>query len=321
MLTMTRLTAMSCLILCYSHTSIASPVSAPSYLFGGSKLLLTGGVSQIEGSAGGGLTPWAVIGGAGTQDQLGAAAFYTRVNVNDYHLDSYGALFGLYDRLELSISQQRFDTGAPGVAVRGLLGVSTDDAFALQQTIYGLKLRVMGDAILDQDRWLPQISVGMQHKETNSTTETVAKAVGADSGKGTDIYLSATKLYLAQSILTNLTLRATKANQFGLLGFGGDKNNRYQMQVEGSIAYLLRNNLAIGAEFRTKPDNLGFSLSGQRVLAEEDAFDVFMAYALSKNNAITLAYVDLGQIVSYASTAVGGSKTQRGFYLSTQYSF
>jgi len=30
------------------------------------KLLLTGGVSQIEGAAGGGLTPWAVIGGYGT---------------------------------------------------------------------------------------------------------------------------------------------------------------------------------------------------------------------------------------------------------------
>ena len=29
------------------------------------KLLLTGGVSQIEGAAGGGLTPWAVIGGYG----------------------------------------------------------------------------------------------------------------------------------------------------------------------------------------------------------------------------------------------------------------
>ncbi|MDE2280798.1 MAG: DUF3034 family protein, partial [Xanthomonadaceae bacterium] len=35
------------------------------------KLLLTGGVSQIEGSAGGGLTPWALIGSYGTQGQFG----------------------------------------------------------------------------------------------------------------------------------------------------------------------------------------------------------------------------------------------------------
>ncbi|TAN00662.1 MAG: DUF3034 family protein, partial [Rhodanobacteraceae bacterium] len=32
----------------------------------GGKLLLTGGVTSISGAAGGGLTPWAVIGGYGT---------------------------------------------------------------------------------------------------------------------------------------------------------------------------------------------------------------------------------------------------------------
>ena len=36
------------------------------------KLLLTGGVTQVEGAAGGGLAPWAVIGGQGTRDQVGA---------------------------------------------------------------------------------------------------------------------------------------------------------------------------------------------------------------------------------------------------------
>ena len=60
------------------------------------KLLLTGGVSQVEGSAGGGLTPWAVIGGYGTRDQIGANAFYTNVGVDDYTLDSYGVLVGFY---------------------------------------------------------------------------------------------------------------------------------------------------------------------------------------------------------------------------------
>lgn len=44
----------------------------------GNKLLLTGGLSQVEGSAGGGLVPWAVIGGYGTRDEIGANAFYTR---------------------------------------------------------------------------------------------------------------------------------------------------------------------------------------------------------------------------------------------------
>ena len=35
----------------------------------GGKLLLTGGVTQIEGAGGGGLTPWALIGGYGSDGQ------------------------------------------------------------------------------------------------------------------------------------------------------------------------------------------------------------------------------------------------------------
>jgi len=41
------------------------------------KLLLTGGVSQVEGAAGGGLTPWAVIGGYGTNNEIGGNIHYT----------------------------------------------------------------------------------------------------------------------------------------------------------------------------------------------------------------------------------------------------
>ena len=68
----------------------------------GGKLLLTAGVSQIEGAAGGGLTPWALIGGYGSEGQWGGNAFYTRVGVDDYHLDDYGVMVGWNDRIEFS---------------------------------------------------------------------------------------------------------------------------------------------------------------------------------------------------------------------------
>jgi hypothetical protein len=83
----------------------------------GGKLLLTGGVSQLEGAAGGGLTPWAVIGGYGTEGEWGANAFYTRVDVGDYHLDDAGVLVAWNDRLELSFARQRFDTEQVGAAL------------------------------------------------------------------------------------------------------------------------------------------------------------------------------------------------------------
>jgi hypothetical protein len=52
------------------------------------RLLATGGVSNVEGSAGGGLTPWAVITGYGTDRQVGGSAFYTVVHTKDYHLET-----------------------------------------------------------------------------------------------------------------------------------------------------------------------------------------------------------------------------------------
>ena len=281
-----------------AEPSPAEQVRPREGMTGSDKLLLTGGVSQLEGAAGGGLTPWAVIGGYGTRDQFGASAFYTRVDVQDYHLDGAGALIGFLDRIELSIAQLQFNTEGVGEA----LGLGR--GFTFRQDIIGLKVRVAGDAVLEQDSWLPQIAVGAQFKRNDRSA--VLAAIGARDDQGIDFYASATKLYLSQSILANLTLRFTKANQIGLLGFGGDRNDSYKPQLEGSVAWLLSRNLAVGAEYRMKPDNLG-------IAAEDDWFDIFLAWAPTKHVSLTLAYADLGNIVI--------QDRQRGLYGSVQIGF
>lgn len=129
-------------------------------------------------------------------------------------------------------------------------------------------------------------------------------ALGAEDDDGVEVYASATKLLLAQSLLLNATLRYTDANQNGLLGFGG--TNDHQLQPEVSVAYMLSRRLVIGGEYRMKPDNLAFA-------QEEDWFDVFAAYALNKNVTLTAAYADLGSIATF--------EDQRGLYLSLQLGF
>jgi len=105
-------------------------------------------------------------------------------------------------------------------------------------------------------------------------------------------------------LVLNATARYTDANQFGILGFGAAGKDK-SVQFEGSAAWLASPRLALGAEYRSKPDNLG--------IKEDDAFDVFAAYAVNKNLSVTAAYVDLGDIVTF--------KNQRGFYLSLQAGF
>jgi hypothetical protein len=296
-----RVFARSCLLI--SLAAIAAPAFADdddstSGAGISDKLLLTGGVSQLEGAAGGGLTPWAVIGGYGTRDQIGASAFYTRVNVDDYHLVGAGVLIGFHDRVELSFAQQRFDTEAVGAA----LGLG--HGFTFKQDVIGLKVRVAGEAVLDADRAMPQIAVGLQYKKNNQGA--VLDLIGAKDDSGIDFYVSATKLFLAQGVLLNGTVRFTKANQIGILGFGGDRNDSYKPQFEFSAAYLLTRKLAIGAEYRSKPDNLG-------IAGEDDWYDVFVAYQPVKNVSVTVAYADLGDIVI--------PQRQRGVYASIQVGF
>lgn len=264
----------------------------------GGKLLLTAGVSQVEGAAGGGLAPWALIGGYGERGQFGANAFYTRVDLGDYGLESYGALLGIHDRVELSVSHQRFDTRDVGDA----LGLGR--GYEIAQDTLGVKVKLFGDAILEQDRWLPQVAVGLQRKRNDRGA--LLRAIGARGDTGTDLYVSATKLYLDKSLLLNGTVRFTEANQFGILGFGGDRKDGRSAQFEGSVAYLLDRRFAVGAEYRTKPDNL-------RIAHEDDAWDVFVAWTPNRHVALTVAYVDLGNIVI--------RDNQRGVYASLQVGF
>lgn len=260
------------------------------------KLLLTGGASTIEGSAGGGLGTWAVITGYETRDGVGANAHATLVDLPDYQFRAAGAAVGLFDRVEVSYAHQWFDTQDTGAK----LGLGK--GFTFEQDVLGAKLRLAGDAIYDQDRWMPQIAAGVQWKRAS---QPIVTALGAQDRSGLDLYLAATKLYLDQSLLLNGTVRATKANQTGLLGFGGPGKRDYSIQFEGSAAYLLSPNLAVGAEYRSKPNNLG--------LREDDWMDVFAAYALNKQVSVVAGYADLGEIATF--------RGQRGLYLSLQAGF
>ena len=265
---------------------------------GGGKLLLTGGVSTLEGSGGGGLATWATTTGYGAEDGIGGNVHATLVDLPDYQFRSVGAAVGLWDRVELSVARQEFDTGGTGA----LLGLGS--GFTFTQDVVGVKVRLMGDAVYDQDTWAPQIAVGAQYKSNDQGA--VIKAVGGVEDHGTDLYIAATKLFLAQSVLVNGTVRWTKANQTGLLGFGGDARDEIEPQFEGSIGWLLSRNLVVGAEYRTKPDNLSFA-------REDDWFDVYAAYAVNKHLSVTAAWTDLGSIATF--------EDQRGLYLSLQAGF
>jgi hypothetical protein len=249
------------------------------------KLIATAGLLQLEGAGGGGIVPWATLSGYDTQDEISVNAGLTQVSVRDYRLNTLAVSASFYDRFEVSISEQTFDLSTLGGDIK--------------QEIIGFKYKISGDAVYSA--W-PQISVGLMHKSLQD--KEIAKALGASSTKGTDIYFAATKIHLGAvfgyNAVWNITARATKANELGLLGFGSSNNDSYKIVGEASFGLLFSRHLALGIEYRQKPDNLG--------LKEDDWADIFITYIPSKSVNFTLAWADLGTIA--------GASKQQGIYFS-----
>jgi hypothetical protein len=264
----------------------------------GGRLLATGGATMIEGSAGGGIVPWAVMSGYGTREEWGGDVFATRVDTGDYRLDTAGLNLSYANRIELSFAQQRLDISTLSKAA-GLPERS------LNQDVFGAKLRLFGDLVYDQ---LPQVALGVQHKR--QTNFDIPHAVGAKRDSDTEAYLAASRLLLGgaagYNLLLNGTLRYSRANETGLLGFGGDRRDSRSLLKEGSAAILLNPEWVVGIEYREKPDNLSFA-------GESDWKDLFVGYFPSKRVALVAAWADLGEIATLDG--------QKGAYLSMQLSY
>lgn len=260
---------------------LSSPVLA------GSKVIATGGATNVEGNSGGGIVPWATINGYSSSDEWSVNTFAARVGVDDFTLDSYGVGASFNNQWELSFARQTFDLDTIGGE--------------LKQDIVGVKYKVAGELLYTA---MPQISVGVLFKKNRDFA--LPAAVGAGDDSGYEFYVAASKVFFdaiaGRNLLLNATVRSTDAHQTGLLGFGGDGVSR-KLMFESSAVLLLNYNLAIGTEFKQKPNQLGFA-------DEQHWRDVFAAWFINKNASVVLGYVDLGDIA--------GLTEQTGFYVSLE---
>lgn len=262
------------------------------------RLIATGGASSIEGTAGGGITPWAVLTGYGEQGEWGTSMFATHVGLPDYTLDVAGMSVAYGNRVELSYAHQRFDLGT----LQKDLSLPEDN---VTQDIFGLKVRLFGDLIYDS---LPQVSLGVDYKKQNDFL--IPSLIGAKRDSDVEGYLVASRLFMGAvfgyNLVVNGGVRYSRANETGLLGFGGDRRDTRSVLKEGSVAVLFNPRWAMGVEYREKPDNLSFA-------GESDWADLFVGYFPNKHFSVVVAYARLGEIATLDN--------QNGAYLSVQGSF
>lgn len=277
------------------------------------RLIVTGGATTVEGVAGGGVVPLALISGLASKDEIGGVGFASHLMVDDFKLNAYGGAINIHDRFEISLS--RLDLSIPnsvtGRTVIGL-GVADND---IKMDVVGVKYRIAGDAMYQPDTWLPQIAIGAQYKKNRD--ENLMRFLSADDS-GYDIYLAATKVYLAsvlgRNAFINGVVRYTDANYLGLFGFGnqaagGDDDRSFQTEFSGGI--LITPQLLFGGEFKTMHDSK--TLGG--AVNPSTWKDVFIAYFPTKNVSVAAAYANLGQV------GLAADDNQTGFYMSLQVTF
>ncbi len=258
-------------------------------------------LTDVDGQAGGGLVPWALL-------SSGPTVAISHLNTQNLDVNIVAANTSFANRVEVSYAHSMLDVTGSAL---GNNNIDAVDNFGLK-----VKLNDMGDS-------MPQFALGMVYKKAsgNLVDNVLTPALGVDSSS-TDVYGAASKIVNVggKNVLLNGVLRASKANQMGLLGFGGGSTagakTGYSIEPEVSVEMFAADNVVFGAEYRAQPNNSVAGTNG--VLHQNSAYDLNVVYVANKNLTLTAAYANLGAV---APGVVGNSNNQNGMFLQAQVSF
>ncbi len=291
---------------------LATKVVAAELATGDGRILATGAVTTVDGSAGGGIVPMAILAGYGTEGQHGGVVSASRLDTNDFSLLGFAAAWSWDNRIEVSVARQELDISAFADAVADLKREQ------LRTNSYGIKVRLLGDILYSR---MPQIAIGANYREAinpglaalGGATVPEVLGQGDASNYGSDYYVAATKVFLGgpfgRNWLVNGVVRSTNANQGGLAGFGGDLDQSRSVVAEASLGAFINKHWLVGGEYRQQPENL-------TLLNQDDWYDLFVAWFPNKRWSLTAAWVNLGEISSVAVPYTDDDRDQRGAYIS-----
>ncbi len=152
--------------------------------------------------------------------------------------------------------------------------------------------------------WLPAFTFGVHYKYNNTVEDIdsdlngTLSAIGIEDNDGIDYTLYASKMlnFLPRPVLVNAGVRNSNAAHAGLLGFTDDR----EFLVEGNVVVFVTDNLAIGAEYRQKPDNYD-EIEGL-VAGEDDWWSVVAAYVINESMTVSGGYFNLGDVLDEEDT-------------------
>ena len=262
----------------------------------------------IEGVGGIVLTPTAYLVNPGPPGTVfGKPAVATQfAMIGGKDLEVASVTWTLYRRLELGYAFSRLglDDFHHDVRVATGVDIGTHDVFLHN---FNARLNVIEENQWDTN-WMPAVTIGAHYKYNNDINDMDARLGGAltglglDDNDGVDFTLTGTKLItsLPRPVLVSAGLRASRAAQLGFVGFTDD----YSLTFEGSALVLVTDNLAVGAEYRQKPDDLG-RIPGL-IGGEDSWWDVHAAYIINDHMNLYATVGKAGTVLNHGEETLVG---------------
>jgi len=272
-------------------------------------------ILNIQGTAGGAITPLAYFCNAGKKGSLGGlpTVAYSFVNIGSKELHSVAVTQTFFQRLELGFAWNNFNVGSLYGEVRDL-GL---DMGPEQINLYHFNIRGLLIEENSFDMPLPALTAGV-HIKHNTGVDKIDKrlggaltGIGLDRATGVDLTLTATKMFptlaFGRPLILTGGMRLTRAYQIGLLGFG----DQYEAFFEGSVAVMPTDNLLFAYEFRMKESPYDKFLN---LIGEEDNWHAFsLTWIVNEHFTLTGIYGNFGHVLNAHDDCVVGLQARWEF--------
>jgi len=215
---------------------------------------------------------------------------------------SFAVTENILGNIELGYAIERIGLGDWPKEVREATGSKIDKKGMVHN--FNIRTMVIKEGGLDCE-WMPAVTTGVHFKWNDGLTTLnrqlggTCDALGADHSFGTEFTLTASKTFvgiLPRPFILSAGLRNSDAIHTGLFGFAGERRTTF----EGNAVYFLTDKLLLAAEYRQKPDLLDQCSAGGKHLikAENDWWDICLAYILNDRTTIAGGYANFGNILN-----------------------
>jgi len=287
LVTKTALVALLAFMVCLSGTVGAGP-PLPTH--------------NVEGNSGVFITSTAYLANPPEEGEVfGRPSFSTSfAAIGEKDFESFAVTENIWGKVELGYALERIGLGDwPEDVRKSPAGYHVDNHVLVHN--FNTRYMIIEEGGFDR-AWMPAVTFGA-HFKWNEGLDTINKqtagfchSLGADHDFGTEFTAVATKTitdWLPKPLIVSAGLRNGDGIHTGLLGFAGERRTTF----EGSIIYFLTDRLLLASEYRQKSSLCG--TYGNLVRAENDWWDICLAYVVNDNLTIAGGYANFGNVLNH----------------------